>query len=131
MAGRVPDLPGAPYLGRGLGAQVTLHEWVSPTGFLQRLTDAHNIWLNIAAQHGIVGIAAFLALVVYLSRRISLLRADPSPSAIVKLGLGLAFVTAVLYQGLSGAFEDARHLWVLVGLIVCADEWLTMERQPS
>jgi hypothetical protein len=35
----------------------------------------------------------------------------------VLLGLSVAFVGTLLYQGLTGSFEDARHLWILIGLI--------------
>jgi hypothetical protein len=36
------------------------------------------------------------------------------------VALGLAFLVAFAYEGLGGAFEDARHLWVLFGLFLAA-----------
>jgi len=39
---------------------------------------------------------------------------------IILTGLGLAFCSAFVYQGLTGSFEDARHLWVLIGLVPAA-----------
>jgi carbon starvation protein CstA len=37
---------------------------------------------------------------------------------LIHLALSCALIGAFLYQGLSGSFEDARHLWILFGLLV-------------
>jgi hypothetical protein len=34
----------------------------------------------------------------------------------LRIGFGLAFIGAFMYQGLNGSFEDARQIWVLIGL---------------
>jgi hypothetical protein len=38
----------------------------------------------------------------------------------LRLALGIAFLGAFAYQGLGGSFEDARHLWLLLGLFLAA-----------
>ena len=38
----------------------------------------------------------------------------------IALALSLTFLNAFLYQGLTGSFEDTRHLWVLLGLLIAA-----------
>jgi hypothetical protein len=35
-------------------------------------------------------------------------------------GLAVAFFTTFVIQGLMGSFEDARHLWLVIGLLVAA-----------
>lgn len=113
-----------PLLGRGLGTAVAEYRWVAPSGRPQHLTDAHNIWLSIAGQLGLAGLAAFGLVTAYICRSVWPLATDPTTIAVVKKGLGIGFAAVVFYQGLSGSFEEARHLWALMGLIVCVSEVL-------
>ncbi|MBA3512401.1 O-antigen ligase family protein [Sphingomonas sp.] len=109
-----------PLLGRGIGMDPVEVRYLSPSGDLQTLTEAHNSFLNIAVQCGIVGLAALTALVVFVLRRSLPLRLLPGDRNVAIVGLGLAFLVAFGYEGLGGSFEDARHLWVLFGLFVVA-----------
>lgn len=113
-----------PLLGKGVGMEVSHTDYLDASGRRQHLTDAHNLWLSIAGQEGVFGLIAFLSIVFFLCRRLVTLRADSVSGKAISIGLGIAFIGAVLYQGLSGSFEDARHLWVLMGLIVSASEGL-------
>ena len=93
-------------IGTGLGIDPADHSWTNPAGEMQRLTDAHQAYLSVLAQLGLPGLVAWLALLL-----IALLRArqkDP--------WLATGIVAAVLIPSLSGSFEDARHLWVLLGM---------------
>jgi O-antigen ligase len=83
------------------------------------LRDAHNSFLNVAAEAGVIGLAAFLALVVYLVRPAIRSFARAGSFAVTKAA-GIAFICAFIYQGLTGSFEEARHLWVLAGLLLAA-----------
>lgn len=115
-----------PLLGKGLGLPVTETAYVNLSGHTQIFTDAHNIWLNIAAQAGVLGLATLLAVLIHA------LRAGPRgsnkgelaqslPERIsLPLALKTALVGAWLYHGLTGSFEDTRHLWVLLGLLEAA-----------
>jgi len=76
------------------------------------VSDAHNVFLNVAAQAGLVGLAGLLMLMAYAMR---LSRANS-----VALVLGLTFLNGFAYQGLTGSFEDTRHLWVLFGILIAA-----------
>lgn len=109
-----------PLLGRGIGAAAALVRYRDPEGNLQRLTDAHNMFLNIAVQCGIAGLAALVALVVYALRRTAPFRLLPGDANVARLALGFAFLNGFVYQGLGGSFEDARHLWVLFGLLLAS-----------
>jgi hypothetical protein len=41
--------------------------------------------------------------------------------------LGLTWLNAFVYQGLTGSYEDARHLWLLLGLLIAAERLETNE----
>jgi putative inorganic carbon (hco3(-)) transporter len=58
-----------PVLGRGLGADAVLVRYQDPSGNLQRLTDAHNSYLNIAVQCGILGFVGLLLVTFAPGRR--------------------------------------------------------------
>lgn len=103
-----------PWRGVGLGQDVAGVAYVDPSGGQQWLTDAHNIALNLAGQGGLPLLLAFAGLCAWLYLRG--LRAARDGTAMAG-GALLALVVAVLYDGLTGSFEDARHLWVLIGLL--------------
>lgn len=109
-----------PIFGRGIGQVSVEVRYLSPSGHLQRLTDAHNSFLNLAVQCGIVGLAAFVALLAYMVRRTLPLSLAGGGMAVARVGLGLALLNGLAYQGLGGSFEDSRHLWVLFGLFLAA-----------
>jgi O-antigen ligase len=109
-----------PLLGRGIGAESVRVPYQSPSGHLQRLTDAHNTFLNIAVQCGLVGLTALLAILGYVWKRSAPFRLSAADPNTARTGLGLAFLIAFAYEGLGGSFEDARHLWVLFGLFLAS-----------
>jgi hypothetical protein len=45
------------------------------------------------------------------------------------IGLGLIFLNIFAYQGLTGSFEDARHVWVVLGLLMAASK-ASLSRAP-
>jgi len=104
-----------PLLGLGTGLPMHCPDYQVPAGEVQQLEDAHNLYLNIAALKGGLGLAAFLALAFYLMRG-TVWRFEPNALA-VQATLAIAFVQAVLYQGLTGSFEHTRHLWLLMGAL--------------
>jgi O-antigen ligase len=101
-----------PVLGHGIGIEAVSVDFLNPGGFLQHVTDAHNVFLSIAVQAGLFGLAGLTLLIAYV---IQLSRANS-----VALGLGLTFLNGFAYQGLTGSFEDTRHLWLLLGLLIAA-----------
>jgi putative inorganic carbon (hco3(-)) transporter len=109
-----------PLVGKGVGAEVADATWRNPSGVLEHLTEAHNVWLSVAAQEGLLGLLGFASVVVWLLWRWR----HPAPGAdrVLISALGAAFCGALLVQGLTGAFEDTRHLWVLMGLLAAACE---------
>ena len=112
-----------PLLGHGLGVAAVEVRYLDPGNYLQTLTDAHNVFLNVAAQSGLIGLAGLL-LLIGLAARLTF-AGGPADLRLVRLGLGLTWLDAFVYQGLGGSFEDARHLWVLLGLLLAADRLAT------
>jgi O-antigen ligase len=110
-----------PLIGHGIGIGAASVRYPRPDGFVEHLTDAHNSFLNIAAQAGVLGLFGLLgivALAVVLTGRLEL---DRSCIRSLQVGLGLSFLIGFVYQGLGGSFEDTRHLWVLLGLLLAAN----------
>jgi O-Antigen ligase. len=111
-----------PFTGVGTGSPVAQVLFQNADGSMSLLTDAHNFLLNIAAQAGIVGLISLVAIFVYIMQ-LSFTSHGERDIDIVKIGLGLALLAGLGIQGLTGSFEDARHLWVLIGIIVAVDRY--------
>ena len=106
-----------PIVGIGLGLPVAEVYFMPPSGQIQLLTDAHNFVLNVAAQAGLAGVVPLLSICFAVVRRFRTF-CDRTEGLYICRALSIAFLSAFLYQGLVGSFEDSRHLWVLIGLIV-------------
>lgn len=107
-----------PIFGKGIGTGAVRVLFQAPSGQMQMLTDAHNTWLNVAAQSGIVGLSAVIALSFHV-----ISRGKKAVEAVGEFGwtyrsLLIAFVSCFIVQGLVGSFEDSRHLWILMGLLM-------------
>ena len=114
-----------PLLGRGVGTPVSSATYVNPSGRVETLTDAHNTYLSVAGESGILGILAFAGIIVFLLRGLLPLQLTGALDVVVKTYLLLALADAFLFQSLVGSFEDTRHLWVLFGMLAAAKEGLS------
>lgn len=110
----------APLLGHGLGLGAVGLAYRNPSGELAFVTDAHNGPLNIAVQCGLVGLAGWLAAIAAPLRSAAGASLRHGEARIVQSGLGIALASGFLVQGLVGSFEDARHLWLALGLMLAA-----------
>ncbi len=104
-----------PFLGKGLDIEAA-RVYYTTFQMDQVLTDAHQMWLNVAAQMGIFGVLFITYLGISIFSR-GLPFGFENEKAILKTGLSIAFFSAFFYQGLAGSFEDARHLWILIGFL--------------
>jgi len=109
-----------PLTGVGVGKSVASVIFTNTDGSQSLLTDAHNSFLSVAAQEGIIGLAAFVSLVVFILKR-WIEKVRKATSINILAAVGLAFVCSFVYQGLTGSYEDARHLWVLIGIFMAVD----------
>jgi len=106
-----------PIVGSGLNAEAASLMYTTLSDEPHYLTDAHNTFLSVAVQTGMIGLAAFTLLLIFLLKCFLPFELFENPQSVVKIGLGIAFISGFLYQGLAGSFEDARHLWILIGLL--------------
>ncbi len=119
-----------PLVGNGLGAAPAHLGFRQPDAGWTYLTDAHNVVLSVAFQMGLLGLAA-LGLVLWRAAGPAVvelwrsLRREAAGPPLAR-ALAVAVIVAWLYHGLSGSFEDARHLWLLLGLL--ASSPLTVRR---
>nr|WP_225931590.1 O-antigen ligase family protein [Leptolyngbya sp. 7M] len=107
-----------PFTGKGLGLGVASVYYQSASGRGAILTDAHNTWLNVAAQAGLLGLIAIIWLTVHFASKSVRLIRDKNPFS----PLAAVFIGAFLAQGFIGSFENARHLWVLLGVLTAAGQ---------
>jgi O-antigen ligase len=117
-----------PLFGAGIGTDGLWVVFLDPSGILHGLDDAHNSYLNIAAQCGLAGAAALIAMIHHVAVRTRLSAATRDGA--LSLLLGLAWLDGFAIQGFIGSFEDARHLWVLVGLWLASSR-LDMARETT
>jgi len=119
-----------PFFGKGLGLGVAGVLFRSPSDQLHLLTDAHNVALSVGAQSGLAALLPLIAICVAVVRRSLLFYAGDNRIHVVQRALLVAFVSAFLIQGLVGSFENARHLWVLIGLILAVGK-INPDSQPT
>lgn len=106
-----------PWLGRGLGLEAADVRYTNAAGIIEVLTDAHNTWLSVMAQNGILGLAALIWIVAVLIRT----RRPVSEAALTLThAAALALLGGFLAQSLTGSFENQRYVWVAAGLLAAA-----------
>jgi putative inorganic carbon (hco3(-)) transporter len=110
-----------PIVGRGVGQDACDVRYFDLSEKMQTLTDAHNVFLNVAAQMGIFGLLAIISIIFYLTRKTFPMIFDGTNRSVFRIGFGLAFISAFFYQGIAGSYEDARHLWVLIGFFLVSE----------
>ena len=110
----------SPLLGGGIGIPPVHVPYTHPSGDSGYVNDAHNTYLNIAAQCGVAGLLGVLMLLIVAVRMGRPFKGARRNMKLLRAGLATAFLSAFGFEGLVGSFEDARHLWVLFGLIAVA-----------
>jgi O-antigen ligase len=125
---------GHTFFGKGLGLGVAEVYFMPPSGQMQVLTDAHNTFLNVAGQAGIAGLIPMVLICIAVIHRTCLFPNSPQDVSVMRQCLGVGFVSAFIYQGFVGSFENARHLWVLIGMLLALgriDELPVKENCPA
>lgn len=120
-----------PFVGRGTGTDAANTYYRTVSGQGQLIRDAHNAWLNIFGQAGLIGLAAFLYFCFNLWRICRFDVDQDNEIAVVLVGLSCAVVGAFFYQNLFGSYEDARHLWVLIGMLAVSARTVGTRTEPT
>lgn len=110
----------SPLVGHGIGTTPIEVPFFTPDGDDHLLTDGHNVFLNVAMQTGLIGLITLLVLIWAVFRKVRPFSFISGDRNLIRLGLGPAWLNAFVYQGLTGSYEDARYLWVVLGLILAA-----------
>ncbi|MGI8705320.1 MAG: O-antigen ligase family protein [Sphingomicrobium sp.] len=110
----------SPIIGHGIGTTWLTVAYAAGDCAVGCTLDAHNSLLNVAIQTGAIGLIALLAIIGFVARHLWVARPQSRRNEIV-YGLALAWVSGFVVHGLVGAFEDSRHLWILLGLLLSAD----------
>lgn len=120
-----------PIFGRGLGLGTAEVKFMAPSGDMQIITDAHNTFLNVAGQAGVLGVIPLVAICFMVIRRFRYFSFDGSERSVIRRALAIAFISAFIFQGLVGSFENTRHLWVLIGLILAFSREQDLKNNPA
>ncbi|MGD9561454.1 MAG: O-antigen ligase family protein [Pyrinomonadaceae bacterium] len=105
-----------PVFGYGLGLGVAEAEYIDPSGSRQLLVDAHNTYISVLAETGIIGFLAFMSLIGFVTLGLYFWRTETGDMGRIRLCFLLALADAFFYQSLTGSYEDARHLWVFIAV---------------
>ncbi|MDQ3478388.1 MAG: O-antigen ligase family protein [Pseudomonadota bacterium] len=116
----VQNFAASPIFGRGIGIE-TVAVYFEQENLCSGLCvgDAHNVFLSFAVQTGVVGLVAMLAIIAFVASKLKAPLAR-SPADVITFGLAIAWLSGFALQGLVGSFEDARHLWIIFGLLLTA-----------
>jgi O-antigen ligase len=108
----IAAIPNQPLWGTGIGSWSTFY-----FGDDQR-NYPHNLFLEIAFEEGLIGLAAFLALLAMVGISIYRMIGNSSSHFLV---LGLLVLYSVINSMFSGDLDDNRMLWMWIGvaLSVC------------
>jgi len=112
----------APWIGHGFGREVLAPAFLplTPAGVHHpALRHGHNTFIDIALEVGIVGLAAFVALLAALARRYRAMLGDP---AAAPLGMiGLALIAGFVVKNLTDDFlhrHNALVFWALNAMLL-------------
>jgi O-antigen ligase len=127
-SGAVDTVVEHPALGRGYGSLVS---WVDHPRAHQSMDnygswdpeqskpswmEAHSVFLNVAGQTGLLGLAAFVAFYVGILWKLWRGRSLSDTRGWMCWALLAGHLAAILFHGIFAAVEDARQVWFLFGL---------------
>ena len=111
----------APLLGHGLGREILADRFlpVTPPGHDVSIRHGHNVFVNVALELGVVGLAAFVALMAALALGYGRMLARPG---LAPLGvMGLTLIAGFLVKNLTDDFfyrHNALLFWAVNGMLL-------------
>lgn len=142
LAGRISEVTSAammfgdhPLLGVGVGNyEVYYHRYAQEVGLDARHEErqAHSLYLEVAAESGLVGIVVFCSMLLYAAvgpwrARWRLLAQGDVDSAHLMAALGVSFV-GYLVGSLFLHLSYPRYFWLMLGLAFAARQWVPAAR---
>ncbi|MFB0527467.1 MAG: O-antigen ligase family protein [bacterium] len=126
-----------PFLGVGINNYTEVMQYYDTTEIkLTSITQhqVHNIFLQVAAEMGIAGLAIFIWLIFMVYREgLSYIKSSESPMSNIVVGL-IAGITAFLVHGLVDAASLGNHLflifWFFAGIVIAIKK-IESQAKPS
>jgi hypothetical protein len=143
LAGRISEVTSAammfedhPLLGVGIGNyEVHYHSYAQEVGLDARREErqAHSLYLEVAAESGLLGLGVFGGMLVYAAMgpwraRARLQREGDLDSADMMRALGVAFF-GYLVGSLFLHLSYPRYFWLMLGLAMGARQWVPAARR--
>jgi O-antigen ligase len=140
--GAVETVRDNPILGRGYGSLVS---WVDHPRAHQLMDnygswdpelskpawmEAHSVFLNVAGQTGLLGVAAFITFYAWVLLGLWKGAQEKDARGWICRALLAGHLGSVLYHGAFAAIEDARQTWFLIGLSLAAPHLTLNEPRP-
>ncbi len=125
-----------PWLGIGLNNYMMVLPQYDAAAFITR-TVVHNAYLLIAAETGLLGLAAYLGLVASLLVRAwrTVSQAIDETEWVASVGVFAAFVAFTLHSmtdyALFGSSRLLTQFWLLVGLAAGLSQWIGLHREAG
>jgi O-antigen ligase len=122
-----------PWAGHGYGRDILAADMRAaslPLG--QSLNHAHNVFLDVAMQLGVIGLAAFVALLATLAHALASLRRREG--GLVLAVVGLSMLAGYLAKNLTDDFFERPHalmFWAMAGMLLGAGRRLPLAREAS
>lgn len=113
----LPIIAQRPWIGWGTGAfeEAYSRQVAGRTGVAALVTrDPHNQYLSFAAQHGVLGLAVFLAFLVIAFRQ----RPPPGPYRLLGVGVLAAWCVTGLANSHFATFAEGSFLYVWLGALL-------------
>jgi len=122
-----------PWIGVGIGNYAAAYSAYALPHWYEALGHAHNVWINLLAETGILGFGAFALFWLSLFRYALRAAQDPAASA-YRRALAIGLVGSLTYLTVHGLFDNlfVQHLQLQLallagGLVACSHE----ERKPA
>lgn len=110
----INNISAKPFFGVGIGMPVVGQMIRNSDGTFSYLTDAHDTLLNIAGESGLAAALLFAVFNLALFFRTYYEGKGSGISTI----LCIAWLAIVGFQGLTSSLDDARHIWILFGMML-------------
>jgi O-antigen ligase len=114
----------APWVGHGFGREILAEDFLPQTPTINNhppIRHGHNVFVDVALQLGVAGLAVFGALLVLLGREYARYLGDPRIAALG--GIGLMLLAGFVLKNLTDDFlhrHNALVFWALNGMLLGA-----------